>query len=83
MPPPTLTRQDLGLPENAVVFACFNRSDKFDPQTFALWMEILAQVPGAVLWLMDHATETQGNLRVEAARLGLDPRRLIFTPKLP
>lgn len=83
IPPPTLTRRDLGLPDSAVVFACFNRSDKFDPESFAIWMEILTAVPGAVLWFMEEVSETQANLRAEAARLGLDPQRLIFTPKLP
>jgi predicted O-linked N-acetylglucosamine transferase (SPINDLY family) len=81
--PPTLTRRDLGLPDSAVVFACFNRSDKFSPDAFAIWVEILVAVPGAVLWFMEEVAETQANLRAEAARLGLDPQRLIFTPKLP
>ena len=38
------TRAELGLPEDALVFACFNNTYKIMPATFAAWMRILAGV---------------------------------------
>jgi protein O-GlcNAc transferase len=48
---------------------------------FEIWMRLLAQVEGSLLWLLDgpHA----GNLRREAAARDIAPSRLIFAPKLP
>ena len=45
---------------------------------FDIWMRLLAQVDGSVLWLLDdpHAA----NLRREAAARGIDPARLVFAP---
>ena len=45
--PPPPTRAELNLAPDQMVFACFNRSVKFDPHRFALWMEILRAVPGS------------------------------------
>ena len=44
-------REECGLPENAFVFCCFNASYKIAPDVFAIWMRLLASVPGSVLWL--------------------------------
>jgi uncharacterized protein (TIGR03032 family) len=79
----TFTRQDFGLPENAVVYGCFNRSNKINPHLFALWLEILRQVPGSVLWFFENQQEVKDNLQNEARTAGIDPNRLIFSPKLP
>ena len=37
-------RASYGLPENAVVFCNFNQLYKIDPDTLAMWVEILKQV---------------------------------------
>ena len=47
------SRAACGLPQNAFVYCCFNASYKICPPMFALWMRVLAQVPGSVLWLLD------------------------------
>ena len=75
-------RQELGLPEGAVAFCCFNQSYKILPPTFDAWMRILAGAPGSVLWLLEWDPQVPGNLRREAARRGIDPARLIFAPLL-
>src|SRR5262249_19574286 len=41
-----LARRALGLPDDAVVFCCFNASYKIEPFIFDVWMRILRQVPG-------------------------------------
>jgi predicted O-linked N-acetylglucosamine transferase (SPINDLY family) len=78
-----LTRSDLSLPECAFVFACFNGVYKITPAVFDSWMRILAAVEGGVLWLLDDGPVSAGNLRREAVARGIDPRRLIFAPRLP
>jgi protein O-GlcNAc transferase len=45
---------------------------------FAVWMEALRTQSDAVLWLLAGHPQTQANLRVEAAKSGVDPARLIF-----
>lgn len=77
------TRIDCGLPEEAVVFCCFNQTYKLTPRIFDCWMHILQRVPGAVLWLLHPDAATAENLRREATVRGVDAERLIFAPKVP
>ena len=79
---PPLTRQDLGLPEHAVVFACFNRPEKITPRRFDSWLEILRQVPKACLWIINDHPLVQERLRARATAAGLDSQRLVFSPML-
>lgn len=76
------TRQELGLPEAAFVFACFNNPYKILPDTFARWMRILQAVPGSVLWLLLDHPLTAANLRREAQARGVDGARLVFAARL-
>src|SRR5262249_38685097 len=46
------SRRTVGLPEDALVFCCFNNSYKITPQLFDIWMRLLRQVEGSVLWLL-------------------------------
>ena len=80
-PPPS--RAACGLPEKGFVFCCFNTSYKILPQTFAIWMRLLAAVPGSVLWLLQTSAEVRDNLRAEAKGAGIDPDRLVFAPFVP
>ena len=80
---PCPSRAELGLPDQGFVYCCFNNSYKIDPRVFGLWMEILEQVPGSVLWLYRTSDLVDHNLRQAAAKHGMDPARLIFAPFLP
>jgi protein O-GlcNAc transferase len=75
-------RAKLGLPENALVFCCFNNSYKISAAFFEVWMRLLAAVPDSVLWLVADNRWAQANLEDEARRAGIDPGRLIFAPRL-
>lgn len=46
------TRADWNLPETAPVLCSFNQTQKFSPDTVALWADILRRVPQAVLWVL-------------------------------
>ena len=80
---PTPTRADAGLPEEGFVFCCFNNTYKFNPQMFDIWMRLLTQVPGSVLWLPVDNPLAGENLRREAAQRGVDPNRIVLARRLP
>lgn len=73
-------RQSLGLPEKGIVFCCFNPARTISSECFGVWMNILKNVPGSILWLLDDNEAATKNLKRNAAALGLDPARLIFSP---
>jgi predicted O-linked N-acetylglucosamine transferase (SPINDLY family) len=75
-------RAEAGLPENGVVFACFNNSYKFRPRTFDIWMRLLKAVDGSVLWLSEPHASAKRNLMNEAETRGVDAERLVFAPFL-
>lgn len=76
-----LKRADEGLPADAFVFCCFNASRKLTPAVFGIWMCLLADLDGSVLWLLDEGEAAKANLRSEAHRQGIAPERLIFAPR--
>jgi predicted O-linked N-acetylglucosamine transferase (SPINDLY family) len=75
------TRAQWRLPEDAFVFACFNKHHKIERPTFAAWMRILAAAPRAVLWLLGGHGEQA--LARAAQATGIDPRRIVFADKAP
>ncbi len=77
------TRAELGLPEQGMVYCCFNASFKLLPGMFDCWMRILGQVQGSVLWLYAENDTVRTNLRREALRRGIEPARLVFAAPLP
>jgi predicted O-linked N-acetylglucosamine transferase (SPINDLY family) len=79
----TPTRAELDLPENGFVFCCFNQPYKINPTMFGAWMRLLLAVDGSVLWLRDHNAIATHNLRLEAARRGVAPERLVFAASVP
>jgi predicted O-linked N-acetylglucosamine transferase (SPINDLY family) len=79
----TPSRGELQLPEAGFVFCCFNQSYKISPAIFDVWMRLLRQVDGSVLWLRDYGAVTSRNLRREAERRGVAPERLIFAGRVP
>ena len=46
------SRQQYGLPEDAIVYCNFNQLYKIDPPTLRMWVNILNAVPKSVLWLL-------------------------------
>ncbi|HVA90395.1 MAG TPA: tetratricopeptide repeat protein [Chloroflexota bacterium] len=79
----TPTRAECGLPEDGFIFCSFNQLYKITPTMFALWMRLLAATPGSMLWLLNRNSLAEINLRQEAARAGIDPRRVVLDPYLP
>ncbi|MGM9490518.1 O-linked N-acetylglucosamine transferase family protein [Ideonella sp. YS5] len=75
-----VTRADAGLPEDAIVVACFCTHYKLDAELFALWMRLLCREPRAVLWLVEGHASAQVRLRAAAVAAGVAPERLVFAP---
>jgi predicted O-linked N-acetylglucosamine transferase (SPINDLY family) len=80
---PRSERARYGLPPDAFAFSAFHRAEKIEPESFELWMRILKQAPGSVLWLYADEGRVRENVRAEAARRGVDPRRLVFAMREP
>jgi protein O-GlcNAc transferase len=83
IPEITTTRCDVGLPDRAFVFCCFNNSYKISPNEFDIWIRLLRKVDNSVLWLLQSNKWAECNLHKEAENRGIDPSRIIFAEKLP
>lgn len=82
-PAPTPTRAQVGLPEEAFVFCCFNHTYKYTPEIFALWCGLLRALSGAVLWLFAPGPTARTHLQEEAFRLGIGQERILFADHVP
>jgi len=80
--PGACTREQVGLPESALVLCGFNQPFKLSPEVFDVWCRLLHQLPGSVLWLLQWNEHAPAQLRQEAAARGIDPERLVFAPKV-
>jgi protein O-GlcNAc transferase len=75
------SRAQAGLPTDGFVFCCFNNTFKINPPVFDIWMNLLREVEGSVLWLLEGTVQVPANLRMEAGRRGISGDRLIFAPR--
>jgi len=73
-------RSAFGLPEGGFVFASFNNAYKITPGIFDIWMRLLRDVEGSVLWQLRLDAAAGRNLRAEAAKRGVAPERIVFAP---
>lgn len=74
----TPTRRELGLPETGFVFCAINSNYKLGSCEFTIWMRLLKEVKGSVLWLLEGNIWVKNNLRREASKRGINPDRLVF-----
>jgi predicted O-linked N-acetylglucosamine transferase (SPINDLY family) len=78
----TPTRSEAGLPEQGTVFCAFNNAYKITPAIFDIWMRLLNEIDGSVLWLLGDNDGAIRNLKREAEARGILPARLIFAPRV-
>jgi len=76
------TRAECGLPQNQIIFCCFNNSYKFNPTMLKSWASILMQVPNSVFWVSQNNPFFRENLLKEFEVLGIASERIIFANKL-
>jgi len=77
-----ITRAQAGLPEGAVVFCAFSNTYKINPPLFDVWMRLLREVPGSVLWLRAMEPVARANLLREAQQRGIEAQRVVFAESL-
>jgi protein O-GlcNAc transferase len=77
------SRSELGLPEQGFIFCCFNNNFKITPDVFGVWMDLLKEVYGSVLWLLEGNPHAADNLRKEARKSGVADDRLVFAGFMP
>jgi predicted O-linked N-acetylglucosamine transferase (SPINDLY family) len=77
-----MARSDEGLPEQGFVFCSFNNTYKLTPAIFDIWMRLLRQIDGSVLWLLEGNEVALQNLRREAERRGVPASRLVFAKRI-
>lgn len=75
------SRQDAGLPEDAMVYCCFNSAHKITRPVFDRWMGILRQVPGSILWLLNSSDASTQRLIAAAAERGISADRMVFAAR--
>ena len=78
-----ISRREMELPENATVFCCFNSNYKINPAIFDIWMRVLREAEGSVLWLRQLPELARANLEQEARKRGVDSGRIIFAKPIP
>lgn len=78
----TPTRASVGLPDDAIVYCCFNGIHKITRFTFDRWLAILARVPNSVLWLLGSTPGAEERLREYAAARGVARERIVYAEKL-
>lgn len=78
----TPARAECGLPASGFVFCCFNNNYKITPDVFDVWMRLLTEVGGSVLWLLEDNANVSRNLRSEALRRGVAAERVVFAPRV-
>jgi predicted O-linked N-acetylglucosamine transferase (SPINDLY family) len=75
------TRAEFGLPDDAFVMAAFGNVYKITPEMFATWIDILKEIPRAVLWLVDDNPTTTANIKKHAFATNADLNRILFTTR--
>ena len=79
----TPSKAELGLPEDGFVFCAINNTYKITPSEFNIWMRLLQNVDGSVLWLLESNKWVKANLLKEAYKRGIPSERLVFAQSVP
>ena len=79
----SISRREFGLPEDGFVFCCFNNNYKITSAEFDIWMRLLHNVEGSVLWLRRSNKLSEANLVREAQKRNIAPSRIIFADRVP
>lgn len=77
------TRQQYGLPEDAIIYCNFNQLYKIDPSTLRIWVNILNRVPKGMIWLLRFPAVGEPNVLATVTQMGLSPGRIIFSNVAP
>ncbi len=71
----TPSRAEAGLPEKGFVFCCFNQNFKIQPHVFGVWMRLLRDIEGSVVWIQAGDPIAAQNLRAASRPSGRGGRK--------
>ena len=77
-----ITRKQFNLPQDGIVFCCFNQAYKINSLVMNSWIRILKKIDGSILWLSVSSTEAKKNLQNYLIKNGLTPERIIFSERV-
>lgn len=75
-------RQNAGIDEHAFVYGVGSHAVMMGPQAWDMWMQMLRNRPGSLLWLHSENALVKAELRSRAAGAGIDPVRIRFADVL-
>jgi len=78
--PAVALRSAVGLPDRALVLACFNQTYKLTEPFVSTWLDVLREQPDAVLWLWVPHAIARRNLRAFAKAKDVASERIVFAP---
>ncbi len=78
-----VTRAGEGLPDDAIVLCSFNQTYKITPEVFSIWLDVLREAPGTVLWLWASNPWAENALHRIAEENGVSAARLVFAEGKP
>lgn len=79
--PRPMSRQDVGLPDDALVLCGFNQAYKISGEVLDVWCSFLQDLPHAVLWLLDWHGQARPHLEEELSARGIDLSRIHWAPR--
>jgi predicted O-linked N-acetylglucosamine transferase (SPINDLY family) len=79
---PANIKEQMGLPQNSIVFASFNSQFKYNPEVFDSWIRILQKVPQAVLYLLSNDEIAEKNFKEYFQKNHIDSSRIFFTRRV-
>ena len=77
-----ISRADVGLPENAFVFASFNANRKITSKVIELWCNILKRAPDSVSWILHNSQDSKKNILAKFLEMKIPAKRVFFMHKL-
>lgn len=76
-------REELGMPNEAFVYCCFNNNYKFTPSILDSWSKILMNVDKSVILLHAENDTVRKNLYAEFYSRGINSSQIFFAERLP
>ena len=76
------TKAQVGLPEDAFVFASFNANRKITVPMIEMWAAILKRTPNSVIWILRNNAQSQTYIQQKLIACGIPARRIFFMQKM-
>ena len=72
-------RAEFGLPDNKIVFCCFNQNYKVTPAEISVWSDILHQVPNSIIWFYRSNSWAEASIRRAFRERNISTQQVVFS----